>query len=293
MIAAKLLLTGGDGQLGRSIQRICESFPFELIATDINELDIKDNGTVETYLSTIKPDFLINCAAYTAVDQAEEDLETAFSVNKVGPLILSESCEKLNIPLIHISTDYVFDGESKVPYRENDDSNPLTVYGMSKLEGEQAILKSGVKGLIIRTSWLYSEYGQNFFKTMIKLGTSKDKIDVVSDQFGSPTYAGDLAEAILSIISITSALDWHKNKMEIYHFANSGNCSWFEFASAIMKNSGLNCKVMAVSTEEFPRPAKRPEFSILDTGKIRSKFNIDIPYWEESLRVCIQQNKSI
>ena len=288
----RLLITGGNGQLGQSLQEAGSRFPsLVMMPTDIKTMDITDPDSVSQMMDDFKPDCLINCAAYTAVDNAESDAEAAFRINSHGPEVLANHCKKKNIPLIHISTDYVFSGEAERPYLESDPTGPLTVYGRSKLEGELKVLRSGANALIIRTSWLYSEYGNNFLKTMIRLGESQDSIKVVSDQKGSPTYAGALASGIIHILNTYP--DELRNGMKngIYHLCNTGKCSWFDFASEIMKVYGLECRVDPVGTEEFPRPAPRPYYSVMDTTLFQKTFNYEIPSWKVSLETCIKNLK--
>lgn len=279
--------------MGLSLQSISKNFPsLEITATDVEDLDITSDQAVNSFFKLINPDFIVNCAAYTAVDDAENDEEGAFRINKKGPAVLAKNCMEMNIPLIHVSTDYVFSGNADSPYRETDQTNPLTVYGRSKLEGEKAVLKSGANGLIIRTSWLYSEYGSNFLKTMIHLGKNREKVRVVSDQKGSPTYAGALASGIIHMINFYPDEIKSGLKNGIYHFSNLGECSWFEFAAEIMKVYGLKCGVEAVNTEEFPRPAPRPAYSVMNTDRFAKEFNFDIPHWKDSLNSCIRNLKN-
>jgi dTDP-4-dehydrorhamnose reductase len=288
----RIVITGGNGQLGRSFSKLGSVFEnLELLPIDINELDISKTDDVDRIIPDLRPDFLINCAAYTAVDAAEENQDSAFKVNYSGPKNLSSICKVLNIPLIHISTDYVFPGDSEKPYQENDPTGPVTVYGRSKLAGEEAIIQSGVLGMIIRTSWLYSEFGHNFVKSMIRLGGEKEELSVVSDQLGSPTFAGDLANSILLILTKISDGIIEPKPSGIYHFGNAGVCSWYDLANAVMEISEIKCKIKPVSTEEFPLPAKRPAYSVLDTSKIRNEFNLEISQWRTSLIKCLEQLK--
>ncbi len=288
----RIVITGGNGQLGSSLLKLGPFFKdFELLPIDIQDLDISNKEKVNEFIPGLKPDFLINCAAYTAVDTAEKNEDSAFKVNQTGPEYLSIVCKELGIPLIHISTDYVFPGDSDKPYQENDPTGPVTVYGRSKLAGEKAILRSGVQGMIIRTSWLYSEYGHNFVKSMIRMGREKKEISVVSDQLGSPTYAGDLARSILLIITKISEGHNLSKQCEVYHFGNGGICSWYDLAQAVMELSEIICTIIPISTEEFPVPAKRPAYSVLDTSKIRNEFNLEISHWRTSLIKCLEQLK--
>ncbi len=287
----KILVTGAKGQLGSAIREKAVLFPdFEFIFTDINELDITDWKAVDTFFERELPDFLINCAAYTAVDVAETDDELAELLNTRVPAWLGKIGKSRNCRIIHISTDYVFDGTACLPYTEKDLVNPESVYGKTKLNGEIALLKENTEAVIIRTAWLYSPHGNNFVKTMIRLGTERDELKVVYDQIGSPTYAGDLAQAILTVISKTAVqkVSW---KPGIYHYSNEGVCSWYDFAKAVHEIYGISCHVRPVTTDEYPTPARRPAFSVLNKSKIRRIFDLEIPYWRDSLKTCIGQIK--
>lgn len=290
MSRKQVLLTGGNGQLGSSLLKLKSDFiQLDIISTDLEDLDISKEQNIIDYLSSKSIDYIINSAAYTAVDKAENDESQAFIVNHNGPANLARICKKLRIPLIHISTDYVFSGEAHLPYEEDNPTSPVGVYGRSKLAGESSVLGSGVYGLVIRTSWLYSEYGNNFVKSMVRLGRSRSKIGVVFDQIGSPTYAENLAHSILTIIKGFVEGSFVVEPVEIYHYCNHGICSWYDFAQAIMEIGEINCKVLPITSEEFPLPAKRPHYSVMNTGKIRDKFGLEIPYWRESLTRCIEQ----
>jgi len=279
----KVLVTGSKGQLGREIQLLSGEYKdIEFLFHDIDTLDLTDYLLLEEFFNNNKPCYLVNCAAYTAVDKAEKEKETAFKLNAELPGKLAELCHKFNIKLIHISTDYVFDGMNCRPYNEEDLPNPQSVYALSKYEGEQAILEYS-HSIIIRTSWLYSTFGNNFVKTMLGLGESKDKISVVFDQIGTPTYARDLADVILKIIN-SSVTDDKKFISGIYHYSNEGVCSWYDFAFEIMDIAGNNCKVFPILSELYPQPAKRPLYSVLNKNKIKSAFNIEIPHWKDSLQ---------
>jgi dTDP-4-dehydrorhamnose reductase len=277
-------ITGSKGQLGTELlarQSLLKDY--QIFATDIAELDLRDSNAVNDFIKKIKPVFIINCAAYTAVDNAEQDQKNAFSINRDVPAILTSAAKLNNSRLIHISTDYVFDGASSHPYLESDATNPQTVYGKSKLDGELEVIK--VKdNIVIRTAWLYSAHGNNFVKTMLRLGIEKDEIGVVNDQIGSPTWAGDFAMAVINLIGYSD-----KVPGGTYHFVNTGICSWYDFALEIMKLAGLPCKVNPLKTSEYPRPAKRPAYSVLSTEKIRSTLNISIPGWKESLQKCLDE----
>ena len=287
----KVLITGANGQLGSEIRARAVNFPqLQFLFTDVGELDLTDFDAVAAFCEREKPSFLINCAAYTAVDVAESDAELAGLINTRVPAFLGRIGKTVNCKVIHVSTDYVFDGLACVPYAETDLVDPDSVYGKTKLNGEIALVKEDAAAMIIRTSWLYSAYGKNFVKTMMRLGEERDDLKVVCDQVGTPTYAGDLADAILTVIQQTSEKEeaW---KAGIYHYSNEGVCSWYDFAKAIHEISGISCNVHPITTEEYPTPAKRPAYSVLNKSKIKRNFNITIPYWRDSLKICIQELK--
>ncbi len=280
----KILVTGSNGQLGSEIRRISSTFDdYEFSFTDIPELDITKFSTLNSFIRQKKFDFIINCAAYTSVDMAEDEKEMAGNINADGPKNLSIAIENLNAKLIHISTDYVFDGNSNIPCSEDMEASPTGAYGFSKLKGEEEIRKRKTKGIIIRTSWLYSSFGNNFVKTMLRLGKEREELNVVYDQIGSPTYAGDLATAIMNIIPMLK-----DEQAEIFHFANEGVCSWFDLAKAIFESESADCKVNPILTEQFPTKARRPHYSVFNTAKIKSTYNLSIPYWKDSLKQCIE-----
>ncbi len=281
--AIKILVTGANGQLGSELQYLSNQYPnYEFIFTDVDTLDITKSGNAEKFVEDNPVDFIINCAAYTAVDKAEEDRDNAFLINTVAVDYLVDAAAKSNACLIHISTDYVFDGSENIPYDEESPTFPKTLYGDTKNEGEKLVLYADINALIIRTSWLYSTFGNNFVKTMLRLGNDKDEIGVVSDQIGTPTYARDLAKAILDIISKLK-IDNDNNTQEIYHYTNEGVASWYDFACEIFRYENINCKVKSIGTSQFPTLAKRPPYSVLDKSKIKKDFNIEIPYWVDSL----------
>ena len=282
----KILITGSNGQLGKELKRLENSFPqFDFIFLSREDLPIHHFELVRNFFKGYQPQFLINCAAYTAVDRAESERELAFQVNGESVGVLAAVCKEYGTKLIHISTDYVFDGTATLPYKEESLTNPQSVYGASKLEGEKEALRFNPDSIIIRTSWVYSEFGKNFVKTMLKLMSEREDLNVVSDQFGSPTYAADLAETIVQIIS---SGQWHAG---IYHYSNEGVISWYEFAVAIKELSGSVCKVNPIPTSQYPTPAKRPAYSVLDKTKIQSVFNLPIKDWKESLEICLSRLK--
>ncbi len=279
----KLLITGANGQLGSEIKKIAGHFPeLEFLFTDVAELDITHPEKVAAFLSENQPAFLINCAAYTAVDKAETDEETARLINAVAVSILAEQSAKINCRMVHISTDYVFDGKASHPYAEEAPVKPQSAYGRTKLEGEQLCLKNNPQSIIIRTSWLYSAFGNNFVKTMLRLGSERGELRIVADQVGCPTNAADLAHAILTIISSVVA-GQKPFEAGIYHYSNEGATSWYDFTVAILEKAGLSCSVVPITTAEYPLPAPRPAYSVMDKSKIKRIFGIEIPHWEESL----------
>ena len=281
----KILVTGKSGQLGRSLQKFISNFDHhEFTLTGREELDLSSPDNISKYFETnCHFDVIINCAAYTAVDRAEEEADLAEQINHIAVKQIAEFANSQNAKLIHISTDYVFDGENKSLYLENDNPNPINVYGKSKLQGERAVLKTmSDNAMIIRTSWVYSEFGNNFVKTMLKLGEEKNQISVVNDQIGSPTYAGDLAEAILHIIS-NDNFNKLRFPTEIFHFSNLGETSWSDFAMEIFKISNLSCKVAPIISKQYPTPAQRPHNTTLSKDKITRKFKLEILTWQQSL----------
>lgn len=281
-----ILVTGGNGQLGSELLAISKNSPHTFIFTDYLELDITKEKTITTFFENHTIDYVINCAAYTAVDKAEEDLLNATLLNTQGIQFLAHACSSFSIPLIHISTDYVFDGKSHIPYVETSLVNPQSVYGTTKLQGEQYALETHSQTIIIRTSWLYSSFGNNFVKTMIRLGLERESLSVIYDQIGTPTYARDLAEAILTIIDGVEEKR-HPFTAGIYHYSNEGVCSWFDFAKEIHALWGITCSVIPIETTQYPTPAKRPHYSVLNKSKIKSTYGIHIPYWKDSLQNCI------
>lgn len=283
-----ILVTGADGQLGREMQIASRSSRNRFIFTDIagehERLDITDPQAIADIVRENHVNVIVNCAAYTNVDKAETDPETANLLNNIAAGNLADAMKAVNGTLIHISTDYVFQGDRNIPCREDWPTEPLGVYGKTKLAGEKSIEATGCASIIIRTAWLYSPFGKNFVKTMRDLTSSRESLKVVFDQVGTPTYAGDLAEAICRIIE-TGQLD----KTGIYHFSNEGVCSWFDFAKAICEMSGNTCDIQPCHSDEFPSPVARPHFSVLDKTKIKQTFGIRIPYWTDSLKRCIEE----
>jgi len=279
----KILVTGGNGQLGSELRSLASQYPFEFTFIDQSEIDLTDHNAIRIFFSKNNFDHIINCAAYTAVDKAEEDKDLCKKVNADAVAVIAEMAKQQKAKLIHISTDYIFDGEFNQPIDETARPNPLSVYGKTKLEGEQNVLAALNDAIIIRTSWVYSTYGKNFVKTIAGLAKQRPELTVVSDQFGTPTYAKDLAVAIMSII--TSGV----NQPGIYNFTNEGSISWYDFAVAINDHYGFNCKIKPIKTFEYKTAAVRPKFSVLDKTKIKKTFNIDIPYWSHSLKECLNK----
>lgn len=277
-----VLVTGASGQLGQSIQFIASQYPeMQFVFATSQDLDITSEERVTSFFESNKIDFCINTAAYTAVDKAESESEKAHLVNVVGPKNLSIACQKNNVTLLHISTDFVFDGNASTPYTETEITNPLGVYGLTKLEGENEVTRHCDKHFIIRTSWVYSQFGNNFMKTMLRLAQDRTELNVVADQMGTPTNAVDLADAILKIVSF----DYQQPSLEkygIYNFSNEGVCSWYDFAKEIFKINNLNIIVNPIPTEAYPTTAKRPKYSVLDKSKIKSTFGITIKSWQEA-----------
>ncbi len=285
----KILVTGAYGQLGSEIKEFESQFSnYQFLFTDVDILDITNEIAVESFFEKHRPNYIINCAAYTAVDKAETDAEMAEKINSLAPKILAKYSNKIGAKLIQISTDYVFAGDENQPYSESDEVNPQGVYGKTKLQGELNCLKENADTVVIRTSWLYSAFGNNFVKTMLRLGKDRDSLNVVFDQIGTPTYGFDLARAILSIIEI-SEHDSTKFVSGIYHYSNEGVASWFDFAKAIFEIENIKCIVYPVLSDQFPTPAKRPHFSVLNKSKIKDTFGVKVPYWRDSLKSCLNK----
>jgi dTDP-4-dehydrorhamnose reductase len=280
-----ILVTGSNGQLGSELKDISGSCEYNFYFTDRNSLDITDKMELSEFVKNNSINTIINCAAYTAVDKAEDDEVNADLVNHISVKNLAEIAKEKDIKLVHISTDYVFDGKNYKPYTENDVVGPNGVYGKTKLDGEEAMQEiNPSNSIIIRTSWVYSSYGANFVKTMLRLGKDKDELGVIFDQVGTPTYARDLAKAILDIIP-----DINNQKVEIYHYSNEGVLSWYDFAKEIKKMAKIDCKVNPIETFQYPTPAKRPHYSLLNKAKIKKDFNIEVPYWKDSLDKCLMK----
>lgn len=279
----KILVTGANGQLGSEIRKIIGNYPtLEFCFTDVAELNITSQTEVQKFLAGFKPEYLVNCAAYTAVDKAESDKETAYLLNARAVEILAEESSKIACRMIHISTDYVFNGNGPRPYTESDPVDPQSVYGSTKLSGEIFCREKNPESLIIRTSWLYSAFGNNFVKTMLRLGNEKTEIGVIADQIGSPTNAADLAQAILTII-----LSVERSEVRyipgVYHYSNEGVASWYDFTKAIFDIKNIHCFVKPIASEDYPSPVKRPAYSVMNKSKIKAIFGLKIPHWRDSL----------
>jgi dTDP-4-dehydrorhamnose reductase len=277
-----ILITGSNGQLGNEMQVASKEFPqFNYLFTDIEDLDICDKVALDRFVKTNFVDIIVNCAAYTAVDKAEDDEELCYKINKDAVKNIAVIAAENQLKVIHISTDYVFNGNSYIPYTEDMEVCPTSVYGKSKLAGEKELLEICPNSTIIRTSWLYSSFGNNFVKTMIKLGTERDKLTVIFDQVGTPTYAADLATAIFKIINSKTYIPG------IYHFSNEGVCSWYDFTKTIHRLQGIDCNVLPIETKDYPARTPRPHYSVLNKQKIKTNYQFEIPHWEESLQKCL------
>lgn len=280
-----ILVTGSNGQVGSEIKELSTNYSYNFYFTTRIDFDITNKENIRNFCNENNINVIINCAAYTAVDKAESDIENADLVNRKAVKKLSIIAKELNIKLIHISTDYVFDGKNHKPYVEEFQTNPQSVYGKTKLRGENELLDiNPLNSIIIRTSWVYSYYGNNFVKTMLRLGKEKEELGVIFDQVGTPTYAAHLAKTILDIIP-----QIENSKVEIYNYSNEGVLSWYDFAKEIMKMAKLDCKINPIETYQYPTPAKRPHFSLLNKSKIKSKFNLEIPYWKDGLDDCLKR----
>lgn len=283
-----ILVTGANGQLGSEMRRLGSISPNRYLFTDVAELDITNREAVLRLVEAEKIDVIVNCAAYTQVDRAEEDEALCRLINRDAVENLALAAQATGAVLMHVSTDYVFGGEGNTPRREDTPTTPLGVYGRTKLEGEEAILRSGCRYLIFRTAWLYSEYGNNFLKTMLRLTSEKPELKVVFDQVGTPTYAGDLAMVIFSIIEA----ERFREAEGVFHFSNEGVCSWYDFATEIALEAGHTaCRILPCHSDEFPSKVKRPAYSVLDKSKIKATFGVEIPHWRDSMRYCVARLK--
>jgi dTDP-4-dehydrorhamnose reductase len=288
----RVLITGSNGQLGSEIRELAANYKkVDFVFKDIPGLDICNFNLLQLFIVENNINAVINCAAYTAVDKAEEETIIAKKVNYEGVLNIVNALQAVNGKLIHVSTDYIFDGNHFLPYKESDPVSPIGVYGETKRAGELAVINSDLDSIVIRTSWLYSAYGNNFVKTMLRLGNEKENLGVIFDQVGTPTYARDLAKTCLDILCGDSSVNISKNG-NLYHFSNEGVTSWYDFAISIMELGGANCKVKPIQTKDYPTLAKRPQYSVLNKSKIKTDFKIEIPYWRDSLKDCIEKIKN-
>ena len=279
-----ILITGANGQLGTEMRNVSAGSKDKYIFTDVAELDITDSVAVDRCVASENVDVIVNCAAYTNVDKAEDEEQAADLINHKAVAILATTAAKYGVTLIHISTDYVFDGRSTIPYRENNATSPIGAYGRTKLSGERAVIESGCRYLIFRTAWLYSPYGKNFMKTMIKLTAEKEILSVVFDQVGTPTCAADLAALIYKVIA-----DRLLDRQGVYHFSNEGVCSWYDFAVEIRNLCGNTSNIIPCHSDEFPSKVARPHYSVLDKTKVKNTFGVTVPYWKDSLKDCIKK----
>ena len=289
MTKSRILVTGSNGQLGKELKQLSSGYPqYDFIFLSRADMPIHHFDLVRNTFKAYHPQYCINCAAYTNVDKAEQEKELAFQVNGESVGVLAAVCSEYNTKLVHLSTDYVFDGNATVPYTEDFQTNPVNTYGASKLEGEKQALQFNPACIIIRSSWVYSEYGKNFVKTMLRLMHEKEEINVVNDQYGSPTYAADLAETIVAVIANFQLpiANWNPG---IYHYSNEGVITWYDFALAIKELAGLSCAIHPITTAQYPTPAKRPAYSVLDKAKIRQTFGIELKDWKQSLVECIDK----
>jgi dTDP-4-dehydrorhamnose reductase len=278
-----ILVTGSKGQLGSEIKELSKNYSYNFFFTDREELNISKKEAIFTFIKKNSIEIIINCAAYTAVDKAETEEDLVDAINHKAVTYLAQIAKDKNIKLIHISTDYVFNGENFRPYIETDSSSPTGVYGKKKLDGEKALERINPKNsIIIRTSWVYSSFGANFVKTMLRLGNEREALGVIFDQVGTPTYARDLAKVILDILAKIE-----NENVEIYHYSNEGVLSWYDFAKEIMKMAKIDCTINPIETKDYPTPAKRPHYSLLNKNKIKKQFNITIPFWKDSLDECL------
>ncbi len=292
---AKILVTGSNGQVGQELNALTSKFPnFEFVFVDVEDMDITNADAVQSYFEKHSFNYCINCAAFTAVDKAESAQEVAYAVNVEGVKNLANACNTHQAQLIQLSTDYVYHNSQNTPFKEGDSTNPQGVYALTKLQGDELAQKIQSASMVVRTSWVYSTFGHNFVKTMIRLGTERDTLGIIFDQIGTPTYAHDLALAILTIIQKVETGTIEQFKMAgVFHYSNEGVTSWYDFAKAIFRIENISCKVNAIETKDYPTPAKRPHFSLLNKHKIKTTFDIEIPHWEESLSACLQNLKLV
>lgn len=281
----QILITGSNGQLGSEIKSLSSQYPsWNFMFTDVQELDILNKEAVLRFVKTKKIDAIVNCAAYTAVDKAEEEQELSLAINAKGPENLALAAAEVNARFIHISTDFVFNGKAYQPYIEKDQTDPLGAYGSTKLEGEKRVINANPDATIVRTAWLYSSFGNNFVKTMLKLGKERDTLGVIFDQVGTPTYANDLAKAVLVILRAEK----EQYQPGIYHFSNEGVASWYDFTKTIHEIAGITCDVKPILAASYPLPAARPHYSVLNKEKIKNTYGIEIPYWKDALKQCMK-----
>lgn len=286
----KIVVIGKNGQLGQSLAKLQGVFSqFEMVFVGRESLDLSSSQSIEAYFADKTFDVIINCAAYTAVDQAESEPEQANQINHLAVKQLAEMAKAKEMVFIHISTDYVFNGQGHRPYIESDPVAPQSVYGLTKLKGEQAMQAVNPKGAIIRTSWVYSEFGHNFVKTMLRLGAQRESLNIIYDQVGSPTYAADLARACLQMVNDIPFPSSHEQTVPIYHYSNEGVCSWYDFAQAIFELAHMDCQVSPIETKDYPTPATRPHYSLMNKAKIKADLALEIPYWRDSLKLCLTE----
>lgn len=282
-----ILVTGANGQLGNSIRVLAGQYSqYNFLFTDVDTLDITDPAAVKAAVKDNQVNYIINCAAYTAVDKAEDNEELCRRLNSFAVCVLGEAAREAGAKMIHISTDYVFSGTGYCPYKETDGTRPVSVYGRTKLAGEEGLMEVCPDAVIIRTAWLYSEFGSNFVKTVLRLGKERDELGFVFDQVGTPTYAGDLAAAILSVVTADEKGAFVPG---IYHYSNEGVCSWYDFTVKILQIAGIDCRIRPIETKDYPTKAVRPPYSVLNKNKIKETYKIVIPHWETSLRICMKK----
>lgn len=282
-----ILVTGANGQLGNSIRVLSGQYPqYNFLFTDVDTLDITDPAAVKAAIKDNQVNYIINCAAYTAVDKAEDNEELCRRLNSFAVCVLGEAAREAGAKMIHVSTDYVFSGTGYRPYKETDGTRPVSVYGRTKLAGEEGLMEVCPDAVIIRTAWLYSEFGTNFVKTVLRLGKERDELGFVFDQIGTPTYAGDLAAIILSVVTADEKGAFVPG---IYHYSNEGVCSWYDFTVKILQIAGIDCRIRPIETKDYPTKAVRPPYSVLNKSKIKETYKIVIPHWETSLRICMKK----